>query len=116
MNNGYTAFQCGFDGTNLMDEEWLRKRENTVKATEKSSLHIWALFQEEHNQALDGFLDVKDYAICGGGFPIHVEEVGVVGTIAVSGLDHVADHDLLIRCISRYLHVDEIPRIKSSIF
>ena len=59
------------------------------------------------------FLNPNEYAACGGGFPIRVEEVGVIGSIVVSGLDHVSDHDLLVKCISKYLHVAEVPRIRA---
>ena len=60
---------------------------------------------------MDG--DEKEYAACGGGFPIRVEEVGVIGTVAITGLDHVSEHDLLVKCISKYLHVAEVPRIRA---
>ena len=51
---------------------------------------------------------------CGGGFPSSfVEEVGVIGTVAITGLDHVSEHDLLVKCISKYLHVAEVPRIRA---
>ena len=46
-------------------------------------------------------------------FPIRVEEVGVIGTVAITGLDHVSEHDLLVKCISKYLHVAEVPRIRA---
>ena len=34
-----------------------------------------------------------------------------MGAIAAAGANHVADHDLLVKCISKYLHIDEVPRI-----
>ena len=46
---------------------------------------------------------------------MRVEEVGVIGGILVSGLDHVSDHDLIVKCVSRYLHIDEVPRIRGDI-
>ena len=49
----------------------------------------------------------------GGGFPICVEEVGVVATVAVSGKGQVSDHDVIVKCISKYLHIDEVPRIRT---
>lgn len=115
LNNGYVVFQHGFDGTNFYNQEWMRRKSNTVKMTEKSSLHLSMLLQKSRETLADWFLDPKDYALCGGGFPIRVEEVGVIGTITVSGLDHVADHDFLVKCISKYLHVDEVPRIKEKL-
>ena len=101
LNNGYTVFKYGMDGTNLYHEQWLTRKENTVRLTEKSSLRMYMDLRE------------KEYAACGGGFPIRVEEVGVIGTVAITGLDHVSEHDLLVKCISKYLHVAEVPRIRA---
>lgn len=112
LNNGYTVFQHGFDGTNLLNQNWMDRKFNTVRMAEKSSLHTYMLLAQNEEKFEDWGLDAKDYAACGGGFPIRIEEVGVIGAVIVSGLDHVSDHDLLIKCISKYLHVDEVPRIK----
>ena len=60
------------------------------------------------------FLDEKDYACCGGGFPVRVEEVGVVGAILVS-VCMSPNHDFIVKCVSRYLHIDEVPRIRGDI-
>lgn len=113
LNNGYTVFQYGMDGTNLLNEQWMTRKENTVKTLEESSLRFCMNLRANQESLEDHFLDPREYAACGGGFPIRVEEVGVVGTIVVSGLDHVSDHDLLVKCISKYLHVAEVPRIRA---
>lgn len=114
LNNGYTVFQYAADGTNLDNERWMTRKCNTVKVKEMSSLRAYTLLQAEGHTLEDWFLDPKEYAVCGGGFPIRVEEVGVIGAILVTGLEHVANHDLIIKCVSKYLHVDEIPRIKGT--
>jgi uncharacterized protein (UPF0303 family) len=113
LNNGYTVFQYGFEGTNLVNDRWLERKFNLVKMTEKSSLYAYMLLQHTGETLEDWGLNSKDHAASGGGFPIRVEEVGVIGAVIVTGLDHVTDHDLLIKCISKYLHVDEVPRIKA---
>ena len=113
LNNGYTVFQYGMDGTNLLNEQWMTRKENTVKTLEESSLRFCMNLRANQESLEDHFLDPREYAACGGGFPIRVEEVGVIGTIVVSGLDHVSDHDLLVKCISKYLHVAEVPRIRA---
>ena len=113
LNNGYTVFQYGMDGTTLYNDRWLDRRENTVRLMEKSSLRVYMELKMNEETLEDMLLDPREYAACGGGFPIRVEEAGVVGTVAVSGLDHVSDHDLAVKCISRYLHVDEVPRIRA---
>lgn len=116
LNSGYTVFQYAADGTNLQNERWMTRKHNTVKTLEHSSLHSCMLLRKNEESLADWFLDAKEYAVCGGGFPVRVEEVGVIGSIIVSGLDHVSDHDLIIKCISRYLHVDEVPRIRGDLF
>ena len=114
LNNGYTVFQYAADGTNLDNERWMTRKYNTVKVKEMSSLRAYTLLKAEGHNLEDWFMDPKEFAVCGGGFPIRVEEVGVIGAILVSGLEHAADHDLIIKCVSKYLHVDEVPRIKGS--
>lgn len=113
LNNGYTVFQYGMDGTNLYNEQWLSRKENTVRIMEKSSMRLCMELRGSQETLDERFLDPKEYAACGGGFPIRVEEVGVIGSIVVSGMDHVSDHDLLVKCISKYLHVAEVPRIRA---
>ena len=113
LNNGYTVFQYGMDGTTLYNDRWLDRKENTVRLMEKSSLRVYMELKTNEETLEDMLLDPREYAACGGGFPIRVEEAGVVGTVAVSGLDHVSDHDLLIKSISKYLHVAEVPRIRA---
>lgn len=115
LNNGYIVFQYGFDGTNFYNQEWMRRKANTVKMTEKSTLHLYTLLQKSGETLEEWFLDPKDYALSGGGFPIRIEEVGVIGSVIVSGLEHMIDHDFLVKCISKYLHVDEVPRIKEQL-
>ena len=111
LNNGFTVFQYASDGTNLNNENWMARKVNTVKTLEHSSLHTYMMLQKSEENLGDWFLDSKKFAACGGGFPVRIEEVGVIGTIVVSGLDHVSDHELIVKCVSRYLHIDEVPRI-----
>ena len=115
LNNGFVVFQYAADGTNLHNENRIRRKYNTVKVLERSSLYTCMLLKKSEETLENLFLDEKEYACLGGGFPIRVEDVGVIGAIVVSGLDHVSDHDLIVKCISRYLHVDEVPRIRGEI-
>lgn len=111
LNNGYTLFQYAADGTNLHNEHWMSRKQNTVKTLERSSLHSCMLLRKNEESLEDWLLNPREYAVVGGGFPIRIEEVGVIGSILVSGMDQVSDHDLIVKCISRYLHIDEVPRI-----
>lgn len=115
LNNGYTLFQYAADGTNLQNEHWLTRKQNTVRTLERSSLYSYMQLRKNEESMEDWLLDPREYAVVGGGFPIRIEEVGVIGGILVSGMDHVSDHDLIVKCISRYLHIDEVPRIRGEI-
>lgn len=111
LNNGYTLFQYGFKGTNYCNEIWMRRKHNTVRTMEMSSLRLYMDLKMNQEELKDRGLNDEEYVACGGGFPIRVAGAGVIGSIIVSGLDHMADHDFAVACISQFLRVDEIPRL-----
>ena len=53
-------------------------------------------------------LDANDYALAGGGFPIRVTGIGVVGAVGVSGLAERDDHNLVVRAIAEHLGQDAV--------
>ena len=112
LNNGYTVFQYGFDGTGLDHKNWMERKENTVKVKAMSSMRAYATLKVQNITLADWFLDPMEYSICGGAFPINVEGVGIIGTIIVSGISGAMDHDLIIEGLCQYLKVDYLKRIK----
>lgn len=110
-NNGQTAFQYESTGTTLYSEMLAEKKIRTSRLLERSTLSLELQLQDSDEKQEDLGLSDDTYAAVGGAFPIRVEEVGVVAVAAVSSGNSVADHDVLIRTIGRYLHVDEVPRI-----
>lgn len=115
LNNGFTVFRYAANGTNMQNERWMERKFNSVRMLEQSSLLSCMKLKKAEKTLADWFLDENDYAAVGGGFPIRVEEVGVIGAVIVSGLPHMADHDLAVKCIGRYLHIAEVPRIRGDI-
>ncbi|MCR4907497.1 MAG: heme-degrading domain-containing protein [Lachnospiraceae bacterium] len=111
--NGMTVFEHLMEGTTMDNAAWLTRKFNTVCRTEMSSLRFLMQLRQSGRTMQEKFLDESEYACCGGGFPIRVEEAGVVGVIICSNLNHVEDHDFLVRGLSKYLHMDEVPRISS---
>ena len=112
LNSGLVVFQAFMDGTTLDNEAWIETKFNTVRRAEVSSLEFYMYLQNSGHTMAEKFMDETVYANSGGGFPIRIEDVGVIGVIIVSGLNHVQDHDFIVRCLSRYLHMDEVPRLK----
>ncbi len=53
----------------------------------------------------DAGVEPRLYAAHGGCFPIRVREVGVVGTITVSGLPQADDHAFVVEMIAAFLRV-----------
>ena len=111
LNNGYTVFQYGFSGTNCNNEIWMTKKFNTVRNMEMSSLRLYMQLKKNEERLEDRGLNSQEYVAKGGGFPIRVAGVGVIGCVIVSGMEHIADHDFATSCISRYLRIDGIPRL-----
>lgn len=112
-SNGEVVFQYCDNGITPHNVELMRRKSNSVLLTERSSLQLYMAATNAPESVKQMVLDPKEYAMLGGGFPIFVEEVGVVTTVAVSGMGQVSDHDVIVKCISKYLHIDEVPRIRT---
>lgn len=113
LNNGYTVFKYAGNTTNLNSQSWIDKMFATVRRMEKSTLLLYSDLKKTEETLEDAGLDPKEYSCMGGGFPVRVEEVGVIGAVLVSGQSHFINHDIIVKALSRYLHIDEVPRIRA---
>ena len=103
--NGLIVFRYYPDGTSEFHEMWLKRKSNMVKVKEISTLRAFAELETSgENLEKDWFLHPKDYAACGGGFPIRIKNGSVIGSICVSGLPHLEDHEILIKGIKTFLN------------
>ncbi len=95
--NHKRLFQCLMPHTAPLSEDWLRRKENTVYKFYKSSFEM-AHFLDKNEQTVHSRygLPLEDYAIAGGGVPITLQGVGVVGAVAVTGLSQENDHGLAV--------------------
>lgn len=102
--NQVSVFKYLPDGTGKFHEMWLKRKSNIVDVMEMSTLRAYAQLEANQEDMLkDWILEPKDYAACGGGFPIRLKGGSVIGSICVSGLPHLKDHAILIGGISSFL-------------
>ena len=69
LNNGYTVFQYGFKGTNYNNEQWMTRKQNTVRVMEMSSLRLYMILKKNDETLEDRGLNNEEYTASGGGFP-----------------------------------------------
>jgi uncharacterized protein (UPF0303 family) len=101
---GQQLFHCALPGTSADNDAWILRKSRTVDRFGHASylvglrcLASGSTFEEKMR------LDHDTYAAHGGAFPVTVAGVGVVGTVAVSGLPQADDHRLVVAGLERYL-------------
>ncbi|TIP79722.1 MAG: heme-degrading domain-containing protein, partial [Mesorhizobium sp.] len=80
-------FYAAMPGSNASNPDWARRKINVVQRFLKSTYRM-VLEQQRPDRSFkpgEG-LEISDYVLAGGGFPITVKGAGVIGVIAVSGL------------------------------
>lgn len=101
--NGLAVF-CYFpEGTTADNALWLRRKRASVDLMQMSSLHFAAWLEANSETLETRKLDPREYAACGGGFPILLRGTGAVGSICVSGLPHLDDHRLIVDTLAEFL-------------
>lgn len=101
--NGLSVFRYLPEGTCYHNIEWLERKANTVTQFEMSSLRVMAKFDVAGISYEDEKLDPYAFALGGGGFPLTIRGVGVIGVIAVSGLAHMEDHQLVVDTLAEFI-------------
>lgn len=104
--NGHQLFHYSFTGTSPDNDRWVARKNNVVNRFNKSSLHVGMLLKLKEKSIEEEFLiSSYEYAPYGGAFPIIIKDVGVVGTIAISGLTQEEDHEMIVKVIKEYLGI-----------
>lgn len=100
-------FYAALPGSTATNANWARRKRNVVKLLHKSTYRL--VLEKKRPDRLfppsEG-LDPADYVLAGGGFPVRVVGVGVVGVIAVSGLPERQDHEIIIAALCGHLGLD----------
>jgi uncharacterized protein (UPF0303 family) len=102
--HGHQLFHVALPGTTPENDSWIERKVNVVNRFAASSFLVGRRLAAG-GTALDEALGVERrlFAPHGGAFPIRIREVGVVGSIAVSGLPQADDHAFVIEMIEAFL-------------
>lgn len=102
--NGQRLFHAALPGTSPDNDAWIERKSRVVDRFSKSSYRVGTQCRAEGSTFEETFrLDEDTYAAHGGAFPVHVVGVGVVGTVAVSGLPQAQDHAFVVEQLRHYL-------------
>jgi len=102
-----TVFLYAMPGTAANNADWARRKRNVVEMMDRSSYGVGLSGKEEgiSMEAAMG-LPLGDYACHGGGFPLTVRGVGVVGVVTVSGLPEREDHIMVVQVLAELCGID----------
>ncbi|WP_375749472.1 heme-degrading domain-containing protein [Vibrio sp. HN007] len=104
--NGLCIFSYAMPGTRIDNVEWIRRKKNVVNRYQNSSWYIGNYYKNKGVSIAEGSLvDGKEFAAFGGSFPLAVKNVGIIGTITVSGLPQVEDHQLIVDVLEKFLEL-----------
>ena len=101
---GQQIFHFAMAGTSLDNGEWVRRKNRVVNRFGHSSYYMGISLKSAGQTIEEKYLlPESEYAPHGGAFPLIIREVGVVGTITVSGLPQEEDHALVVSVLKQFL-------------
>jgi uncharacterized protein (UPF0303 family) len=96
-------FHYALAGTAADNDAWIDRKNRVVRRFGHSSFYMGV--REGDAFAENLLLDPTVFAAHGGAFPVIVRDVGVVGTVTVSGLPQEEDHRLVVSVLRDFLGV-----------
>ena len=102
--HGHQLFHAALPGTAPDNDAWIERKVRVVDRFCAASYLVGQRLSAK-GQTLDQGQGVEPahYAAHGGSFPVRIRDVGVVGTITVSGLAQADDHALVVEAIEKFL-------------
>jgi uncharacterized protein (UPF0303 family) len=102
--HGQQLFHVALPGTSVDNGEWIKRKNNVVNRFGHSSYYV-GLSLKSQGQTMEEkyLLSSHDFAAHGGSFPLIIRNVGVIGTITISGLPQKEDHELVVTTLKQFL-------------
>ncbi len=97
-------FHAALPGTTPDNDSWVDRKVRVTERFGASSYLVGTRARADGTTfAEQQDLPLQRYAAHGGCFPVRIADVGVVGTVTVSGLPQAEDHDLVVEAITAFL-------------
>lgn len=104
MINGKVVFHFASDQCIPDNDRWLKRKMNTVLYFHHATKYMHLKLQGDATLLSNKYgLKGSNYAIVPGGFPILVENAGVIGAIAVSGMLPEDDHQCVVQTLKQFI-------------
>ena len=102
--HGQQLFHAALPGTTAENDSWIERKVNVVNRFAAASYLVGRRLAARGRE-LDEALGVEPrlFAAHGGAFPVRVKDVGVIGSVTVSGLPQADDHAFVTEMISAFL-------------
>lgn len=98
------VFHTALHGSSADNDAWLDRKTRVARRYGRSSFGVGLSFRAVGKDFdTDARLDPILYAAHGGVFPVTIADVGVVGTVGVSGLPQADDHAFVVEHLRAYL-------------
>jgi uncharacterized protein (UPF0303 family) len=102
--HGQQLFHAALPGTTPENDSWLARKARVVERFSASSYLVGRRLAAKGATLGPGHgVDEAEYAAHGGAFPLRVRGVGVVGSVAVSGLPQAEDHAFVVRVLGEFV-------------
>jgi uncharacterized protein (UPF0303 family) len=104
QRHGQTLFHFAHENTCMDNEVFIAAKNRIVNRFFHSSLYFAYRVKESNKTPEEAFrADSMEFIPCGGGFPVIVKNVGVIGTITVSNMAEEDDHRYIVEVLKEYL-------------
>ncbi|MER5520390.1 heme-degrading domain-containing protein [Streptomyces sp. NPDC002763] len=101
---GQQLFHAALPGSTPDNDAWITRKRRVVERYGSASYLVGARFRAKGTTFEESSrLDPDAYAAHGGSFPVTVENVGVIGSVTVSGLPQLQDHRFVVEALERFL-------------
>lgn len=102
--NGQCLFHASLEGATADNAQWVQRKMRVVQRFGHSSLYMGALCRVKGVRLEEKYLlPDNEFAAHGGAFPVRMTGAGVIGSVTVSGLPQIDDHELVVSVLEQWL-------------